>query len=161
MNGEWIRRLTLPELEAAALPLAVPRYGQDVDRALLQAALELGQERATTLGALLDQADFLFVVEDDFRVAPDSWDKLTRIERVGEILDAVAAHLSTCDWEPAAIDPRAVVTDLGIKPRDGLRAIYTAVEGRHAGLPLFDAIYLLGRDRALGRIRAARARLAP
>ncbi len=159
MNGEWIRRLTLPELEAAALPLATTRYGDDLDRGLLRAALDLGQERAATLGALLDQADFLYAAEDDFRIAPDSWDKLTKIERVGEILDAVAAHLTTCEWTPGAIDPRAVVEQLGIKPRDGLRAIYTAVEGRHAGLPVFDAICLLGQERALGRIRAAQARL--
>jgi glutamyl-tRNA synthetase len=161
MNGEWIRRLTIPELETAALPLATPRFGEDLDRELLRAALELGQERATTLGSLLDQADFLFVAEDDFRIEPDSWDKLTRIERVGEILAAVADHLTTCEWTPDAIDPRAVVKDLGIKPRDGLRAVYSAVEGRQAGLPLFDAIYLLGHERALGRIRAAMARLAP
>ena len=161
MNGEWIRRLTIPELEAAALPLATPRFGEDLDRELLRAALELGQERATTLGSLLDQADFLFVAEDDFRIEPDSWDKLTRIERVGEILAAVADHLTTCEWTPDAIDPRAAVKELGIKPRDGLRAVYTAVEGRQAGLPLFDAIYLLGHERALGRIRAAMTRLAP
>ncbi len=38
-------------------------------------------------------------------------------------------------------------------------SMYAAVEGRHAGLPLFDSIHLLGRERALGRLRAARERL--
>jgi glutamyl-tRNA synthetase len=37
--------------------------------------------------------------------------------------------------------------------------LYTAVEGTSAGLPLFDAIALLGRERSLLRLRAARARL--
>jgi len=37
--------------------------------------------------------------------------------------------------------------------------VYAAVEGRHAGLPLFDSIHLLGRDRAIQRIEAARERL--
>ncbi len=37
--------------------------------------------------------------------------------------------------------------------------IYTSVEGRAAGLPLFDSMYLLGRERTLRRLRAARDRL--
>nr|MBA2327959.1 glutamate--tRNA ligase [Actinomycetota bacterium] len=49
---------------------------------------------------------------------------------------------------------------LGVKPRKAMPALYAAVEGRHAGLPLFDSIQLLGRERALGRLRAARKRLA-
>jgi glutamyl-tRNA synthetase len=40
-----------------------------------------------------------------------------------------------------------------------MHVVYTAVEGRRAGLPLFESIVLLGRERALTRIRAARARL--
>jgi glutamyl-tRNA synthetase len=55
---------------------------------------------------------------------------------------------------------RSVVTDLGLKPAKVLRAIYAAVEGTHSGLPLFDSMYLLGRDRCLARLRAARDRLA-
>ena len=160
MNGEWIRRLTLPELEAAALPLATRRYGDGLDRGLLRAALQLGQERATTLGALLDQADFLFVADDAFHIAPESWDKLLQVERVGEILTAVADHVATCGWTVDEIDPRPVLKELGVKPGPALRAVYAAVEGRHAGLPVFDSIHLLGRDRALARIRAAQARLA-
>jgi glutamyl-tRNA synthetase len=46
-----------------------------------------------------------------------------------------------------------------VKPRKALPAVYAAVEGRHQGLPLFDAIVLIGRERALARVRAARARL--
>jgi glutamyl-tRNA synthetase len=44
---------------------------------------------------------------------------------------------------------------LEIKPRKGLPAVYAAIEGTHAGLPLFDSIVLLGRERAVGRVRAA------
>ncbi len=78
-------------------------------------------------------------------------------ERVGEILDAVADHLETCEWTLEGVDLRPVLDRLGIKPRKGLPAVYAAVEGTHAGLPLFDSIVLLGRARAVGRVRAARA----
>ena len=160
MNGEWIRRSTLPELEARALPLARDRIGADVDPALLGAALRIGQERAVTLGDLVEQAGFLFVGDDRFVVAEESWQKLAATERIGEVLDAVAAHLEVCDWTPEAVDLRGVVDGLGLKARKVMPALYAAVEGRHAGLPLFDSIVLLGRERTLARIRAARARLA-
>lgn len=160
MNGERIRRLTLKELETAILPLAERRYGKRLDLDVLRGALEIGQERATTLGALLDQSDFLFVSDDKFRIAPESWEKVTRTERAAEILDAVIAHLRTCEWTPSAIDLRPPLTELGIpKPGKVLPAVYAAVEGRHAGLPLFDSIHLLGRDRAIRRLDAARERL--
>ena len=48
---------------------------------------------------------------------------------------------------------------LGLKPRAAMPALYAAVEGRAQGLPLFDSIWLLGRERALRRLRAARDRL--
>jgi glutamyl-tRNA synthetase len=46
-----------------------------------------------------------------------------------------------------------------MKPRKAMHVIYTAVEGRSAGLPLFDSMFLLGRDRTLRRLRGARERL--
>ena len=52
-----------------------------------------------------------------------------------------------------------LIKELDLKPRKALPAVYAAVEGRHAGLPLFDSLVLLGRERALARIRAARSRL--
>jgi glutamyl-tRNA synthetase len=158
LNGEWIRRISLPELEAEALPLAQARFGDDLDLARLRAALELGQERATTLESLLDQAEFLFVDEPEFTIAPESWDRLARTERVDEILAAVIASLEAHDWE-APVDLRPVLDELGVKSKKAMPALYAAVEGRHAGLPLFDAIRLLGREPTLGRLRRAQERL--
>jgi len=77
----------------------------------------------------------------------------------GEVLDAVIAHLETCDWTVELTDVRPPIDALGIKPRKAMPLLYTAVEGRRAGLPLFDSIHLLGRERSLERLRVARARL--
>jgi glutamyl-tRNA synthetase len=71
----------------------------------------------------------------------------------------VIAHLETCDWTVELTDVRPPIAALGIKPRKAMPLLYTAVEGRRAGLPLFDSIRLLGRERSLERLRAARARL--
>jgi len=154
VNGEWIRRLTLSELEAAAWPLARARYGETLDHAVLRRALELGQERATTLRALLDQADFLFVPDDEFTVTPEAWSEVTT-DRVDDILAAVEAHLADRDWSQP-VDLRDVITELGLKARQAMPAVYTAIEGRRSGLPVFESIELLGRERSLRRLRAAR-----
>ncbi len=162
MNGEWIRRLTLPELQARALPLAEARFGDRLDLELFRAALALGQERAVTIGELLEQMDFLFVDDADFEIPDAAWEKVAATERVGEVLDLVATHLETCEWTPEGTDFREALEPLkaaGLKPRKLIPAVYVAVEGRPTGLPVFDSIVLLGRDRARGRVIAARARL--
>jgi glutamyl-tRNA synthetase len=159
LNGEWIRRLSLDELERRARPSAEARFGDRLDAETFREALRIGQERAVTLVSLVDQMDFLFLTEEEFGIAPESWDRLARTDRVAEILDAVIAHLETCDWTVEAIDFRPVLDGLGIKARKASPAIYAAVEGRHAGLPVFDSIHLLGLDRAVARLRAARKRL--
>ena len=159
MNGEWIRRISLPELEARALPIARTQLGEGVDVDLLHDALRIGQERAVTVGDLVRQADFLFVDDAGFAIAPESWERVEKAERVAEVLDAVIAHLETAEWTVDGVDPRGVIEGLGLKPRKAMPALYAAIEGRHAGLPLFDSIVLLGRDRVLARLRAARERL--
>ena len=160
MNGEWIRRLDLDELERRAVPVAEARFGDRCDREVLRGALLIGQERAVTLGALVEQMDFLFVDEAELRIDPASWDRLEKTERVGEILDAVIAHVETVDdWSADGLDLRPVLDQLGVKPRKVMHVIYTAVEGRSAGLPLFDSMHLLGRDRTVERLQAARQRL--
>jgi glutamyl-tRNA synthetase len=55
-----------------------------------------------------------------------------------------------------------VLTDLGLSKkqiRGVMGACYAVVEGVSRGLPLFESIVLLGRERTLIRLRAARDRL--
>jgi glutamyl-tRNA synthetase len=159
MNGEWIRRLTLDELTRRVLPIAVERFGDRLDESLLHRAVGIGQERAATLVSLVDQMDFLFVPEEQFAIEPEAWERLTKVDRVADVLDAATAHLDACEWTADAIDLRPALAELDVKVRKVMPALYIAIEGRPAGLPLFDAIHMLGQDRALGRLRAARKRL--
>ncbi len=160
MNGEWIRRLDLDELERRTLPIARARFGDRFDPAVLRGAMRIGQERAVTLAALIEQTDFLFVDEQEFAIDPASWERLEKAERAGEVLDAVIGYVETCPWESSEdLDVRPVLEELGVKPRKVMHVLYTAVEGRAAGLPLFDSMFLLGRERTLRRLRAARERI--
>jgi len=160
MNGEWIRRLDLDELERRALPAAEARFGDRLDPEVFRGALRIGQERAVTLDGLIEQMDFLFVDEEDFAVDPASRERVEKTERAREVLDAVIEYVEGCEeWTIEALDLRPVLETLGVKPRKVMHVIYTAVEGRSAGLPLFDSMFLLGRERTLARLRAARERL--
>ncbi len=158
MNGEYIRVLTLRELEGRALPIARARFGDGIDLDAFSGVIRIGQERAVTLGSLVNQSDFLFVDDAEFGIADELWEKLAATERIGEILDVVIRHLESCDWTADAIDLRPPLeAELGIAMKKKVAAaLYTAIEGRPAGLPLFDSIELLGRERTLARLRAAR-----
>ena len=160
LNGEWMRRLPVAELVQRIEPAARERYGDRFDVEVFVSAVALAQERSVTLRAALDQMDFLFTPDDALVIADDSWARLAGTDRVAEILDTAIAHVEACAWTPDAINLKAPVEEaLGIKLRKAAPALYAAVEGRHQGLPLFDSIHLLGRERALLRLRAARARL--
>jgi glutamyl-tRNA synthetase len=160
LNGEWIRRLDRDELAARVLPLAQERFGDAFDPEVGEDAVALAQERAVTLVQIVDQMGFLFVDEGAFRIEPDSWAVIEKTDRIAEVLDAVIAHVESCEWTVEALALQPVTEALGIKFRKVAPPVYAVVEGVHRGLPLFDSMYLLGRERTLGRLRAARARLA-
>jgi glutamyl-tRNA synthetase len=159
VNGQWIRRLDLDDLASRVEPDALARFGDRLDHDIFRDALAIGQERATTTVQLVEQMDFLFVADDEFSIDEASWVKLESTDRVREVFDAVIAHVEGCEWTIEALDLRELIEALGIKSRKVMPALYAAIEGRAQGLPLFDSIWLLGRERALARLRAARARL--
>ena len=68
------------------------------------------------------------------------------------------AFVASCEWSDE-INVLDAVKALDLKPRKAMPALYAAIEGRAAGLPLFDSIALLGRERSLDRLRGARQRL--
>jgi glutamyl-tRNA synthetase len=158
MNGEHIRAMPRPELVSAVLPFARERYGAKLDIPRFEAAVALAQQRATTLVQIADQMAFLFTPDDELELDPASWEKAKAVDRAADILDAVIEYVENCEWSDA-IDPRAAIEALGVKPGKVMHILYTAVEGRGQGLPLFDSISLLGRASALDRLQVARAGL--
>jgi glutamyl-tRNA synthetase len=158
LNGEWIRRLSLDELLVRLAPFVADRLGAGFDPVTLRAAAAVGQERASTLVSLVEQMEFL-AAGADFAIADDVWDGVREVERGAEVLDASIAHVETCAWTPEGLDLRGAIDALGLKPRKVMKLLYVAIEGRPAGLPLFDSMHLLGRDASLGRLRAARLRI--
>ena len=76
-----------------------------------------------------------------------------------EVDCSTIGQVETCEWTPEALDLRGAIDALGLKPRKVMKLLYVAIEGRPAGLPLFDSMHLLGREVSLDRLRAARLRI--
>jgi glutamyl-tRNA synthetase len=124
----------------------------------------LGQERAVTLVDMVAQSAFLFVSDDRFTIPDEVWSRVEATDRIVAVLDALIPHLETCAWNAEVVgEMRTVMLDLGMSKtqmnKKTMPALYAVIEGRPSGLPLFDSIVLLGRERSLARLRAARERL--
>jgi len=131
----------------------------DRERALLDAAAPLVQERITLLGEAVGMLGFLYVhtveVADDARAAltPDA----------AGVLDAAQAVLGAVSgFDAATIQAAlstALVDGLGLKPRVAFTPLRVAVTGRRVSPPLFESMELLGKDMTLARLEALRATL--
>ncbi len=157
MNGEYVRAIPLSELITRLSTEAHARYGDKIDQELFARSVELAQPRATTTKAMIEQMDFLF---SPFELSDDAVVVLKETPDAHRVLEAVSSHLSSCEWNTDAIDLRETVANLELKPRKALPVVYVAIEGSPSGLPLFDAIHMLGRDEALRRIHVAQASLS-
>jgi len=120
---------------------------------LVAAAAPLVQERSQTLAEAADMLRFLVV--DDIEIEPAAVKQLDP-----DVLAVAIPALSTVPaWDAASIEASlraALIEGLGLKPRNAFGPIRVAVTGRTVSPPLFESLELLGRERALARLQAAR-----
>ncbi len=172
VNGVYLRSLPSSSFVGAAWPFlerepwASAGGGGDVDgngealegfEAFTRLA-PLVQERVATLAEVPGMVDFLFL--DEPVVDQGSWDKAMK-PPADEILDATLAAYETAPWTSAALlaSLRAVGEELGLSLRKAQAPVRVALTGRSVGPPLFESLEVLGRERSLARLRAARERL--
>ncbi|HEX6515976.1 MAG TPA: glutamate--tRNA ligase [Nocardioidaceae bacterium] len=128
------------------------------ERDLLRQATPLVQERMTTLAESVDMLGFLFVEEARFTRDPADVEKLLNEDGRAVVKAAHDALVALPTWQTAAIEEalrRALVDDLGLKPRHAFGPVRVAVTGRRISPPLFESMELLGRDRSLARLVSA------
>lgn len=161
---EVFRERLVPYLHAAALVSARAWADlRDDERATLEVAGPLVQERMNLLGEAAGMLGFLFVADGDLEVTEDARGAL-RAE-AGQVLDAAAAALGPIPadaFTTAATQEAltgALVDGLGIKPRLAFTPLRVAVSGRRVSPPLFESMEILGRESTLARIAALRASL--
>ena len=166
INGEHLRAMPADEWTRA--------YGEwrsewlDADDPLAEAAaavtpeqaLYLTQEKAATFREVPELVGFLV---EPHEMVPEAWEKLTKVEQAPEVLDRTIAMLEALEpFEAGAIEQalRDLCEQMEQKPRVVFGPIRFAVTGRVITPGLFESIAVLGRERALERLREARGRLA-
>ncbi|BFU46261.1 glutamate--tRNA ligase [Krasilnikovia sp. MM14-A1004] len=167
-NGEYIRALSEQEFAAVCAPWlqgtatipAPPWRPEAFDAAVFAAVAPLAQTRIAVLGEIVEYVDFLFLDEPPADDA--SWAKAMK-EGASDILGAAAEEFAALDtWtaEPLKAALERVGEQRGLKLGKTQAPIRVAVTGRTVGLPLFESLEVLGRERVLARLSAARTRLA-
>ncbi|MEU3709502.1 glutamate--tRNA ligase [Streptomyces catenulae] len=164
INADHIRQLDLASFIAACEPwLTAPHATwapEDFDQAAWEAIAPHAQTRLTVLSDITANVDFLFrkePVEDEA-----SWTKAMKGEPVA-LLTTARAKLLDADWSSAESLKNAVLAageEHGLKLGKAQAPVRVAVTGRTVGLPLFESLEILGKDRTVARIDAALAKLA-
>ncbi|MFI7607838.1 glutamate--tRNA ligase [Micromonospora sp. NPDC049366] len=166
-NGEYIRALSVEDFVDACQPwltgtgtIAPPPWQpEEFDADVFAAVAPLAQTRIAVLSEIVPNVDFLFLATPLIEEA--AWAKAMK-EGSAELLDgAIAAFeaLESWDAESTKAALEAVGAERGLKLGKAQAPVRVAVTGRTVGLPLFESLQVLGRERTLTRLRAARVRL--
>jgi glutamyl-tRNA synthetase len=151
VNAEYLRSLTPDEFVEASQAWMAERWG---------AVAPLVQTRVRTLGEVYPMVDFLYLAEPV--IDDEAWEKERRRQPAFlALLDAAAPAYEAAEWEAGAIRlaTESAAASVGVTQLGKAQApIRLAVTGRTVGPPLFESLEVLGRERTLARIAAARRR---
>ncbi|GAB3361549.1 glutamate--tRNA ligase [Modestobacter lapidis] len=164
INATHLRALPVEEFTSWVVPflagaglIADPPTPEQ--RAVLDAIAPLAQERMIVLSDAVGLLGFLFTDEVELDSAAAA--KQLAGPDAAEVLDAATAALTgLAEWSTPALEAalkQALVDGLGRKPRQAFGPVRVAVSGRTVSPPLYESIELLGRERTLARLAAARA----
>jgi glutamyl-tRNA synthetase len=148
LNGVHLRNLS-PEDYAGRVVAYLREQGVEWDEALVRKAAPLVQEKIETLEQFPGYVRFLFE-----EVKPElALDGAVPVLREAE---SALAELEPFEAEPIERTLRALAERLELKPRDAFQPIRIAVTGSKVSPGLFESIELLGREKTLRRLAAAR-----
>ncbi|MFI0939985.1 glutamate--tRNA ligase [Streptomyces sp. NPDC021020] len=164
INADHIRLLDPAAFAEACRPWLRAPYApwapEDFDEAAWQAIAPHAQTRLTVLSDITANVDFLFLPEPADDEA--SWAKAMK-EGSDALLRTAREKLAGADWtSPEALKEAVLAAGEahGLKLGKAQAPVRVAVTGRTVGLPLFESLQVLGRERSLTRIDRALARLA-
>jgi glutamyl-tRNA synthetase len=167
-NGEYIRALSPDAFVEACQPwltgtatIAPPPWRPDsYDPKVFADVAPLAQTRIALLAEIVPNVDFFFLDSPDIDEA--AWAK-TMKDGADDLLAAAADGFAAVDsWDAETLKTtlEEIGTARGLKLGKAQAPVRVAVTGRTVGLPLFESLEVLGRDRTLVRIDAARQRIA-
>jgi glutamyl-tRNA synthetase len=164
INGDYIRALPEDEFVARAAEFLPPGEGR---LETLSALAPVVQERVRTLAEVPEVLEFLWQDEPD--VDPDAWAKATKDDRAAPMLAGALERLADAAWDAEGVEAAVreagaaagFVNDEGnVQLSKAQAPVRVALTGKRVGLPLWESIVALGRERTQQRLSAAMQRLA-
>ncbi|MGV9545531.1 glutamate--tRNA ligase [Nocardia beijingensis] len=134
------------------------RIGAEIDEKVFAAAAELVQTRIVVLSDAWELLRFLFAPAEEFAIDPAAGAKNLGPDATEVLQAAITAVEPLTEWTTEAIETalkKALIDDLGLKPRKAFAPVRVAVTGSHISPPLYESLELLGRGVTLDRLRAA------
>ncbi|MEU6126485.1 glutamate--tRNA ligase [Streptomyces sp. NPDC047123] len=163
INADHIRMLDVKDFAAACEPwLTAPHANwapEDFDEAAWAAIAPHAQTRVKVLSEITANVDFLFLPEPVFD--EPSWTKAMK-EGSDALLRTARAKLEAADWtSPESLKDAVLAAgeEHGLKLGKAQAPVRVAVTGRTVGLPLFESLEILGKEKTLARVDAALAKL--
>ncbi len=159
INGDKIRVLDIDDFLSRALPFVIKAgiiSGTDSEKAVIKSVLPIIQERIAKLSEVPQMVKFLF--GESVEIEGESKEKISDEVSKDVLRRSLAALEPLTLWNHLSIDAalRAVLIDeMGLKPRIAFGAVRIAVTGSHISPPLFESMELLGKERAITRIKNA------
>lgn len=158
INAEHIRLLSAGEFATRLRSyFAVHGYDTGLDDAGFTSAAELVQTRIVVLSDAWGLVKFFN--DACFAIDPASAAKELGADCAVVLDSACVALDGVTPWTADGIEEAlkaALIDGLGLKPRKAFGPVRVAVTGSTISPPLYESLELLGRERSLGRLRAAR-----
>ena len=144
MNGRYTRELPVEDLHRRIEEF----YGREVPLPIV----EIAREKMQTLADFWDLAGPLIDAPSEYQ--EKAWGQWGRSEH----LRAVRGSLADVNrWEVVEIEAalRALVEDLGVKPKEIFQPLRVALTGTTVSPGIFESVAALGRDETLSRVDKA------
>ncbi|WP_435228625.1 glutamate--tRNA ligase [Streptomyces sp. Tue6028] len=163
INADHIRMLDVKDFTERCAPWLrapfAPWAPEDFDESKWQAIAPHAQSRLKVLSEITENVDFLFLPEPVSDEA--SWAKAMK-EGSDALLRTAREKLADADWtDPESLKGAVLAAgeEHGLKLGKAQAPVRVAVTGRTVGLPLFESLEILGKEKTLARIDAALAKL--
>jgi glutamyl-tRNA synthetase len=159
INGDKIRALAIDDFLARALPFLLKDgviQGTDSEIAVVKSALPIIQERIARMNEVTAMLKFLFVERVEFDA--ESTAKIGEEPSQHVIKKALEVLSPLSVWKHELIEAelrKALLDEMGLKPRVAFGPVRIAVTGSHISPPLFESMELLGKDRSIARLSGA------
>jgi glutamyl/glutaminyl-tRNA synthetase len=163
MNGQHLKQL--PEDERARRVEAfLATRGYDLSTRPPEWRVALVRAIGDRLKTLADAERYgVFALRDRLEIDPEAWAELRAKPDVGPRLETLGERLAA-DQEFNLVSlervTRRLAEEFGIKAGELMAAARVALTGRKVAPGLFEVMALLGRERAVSRLRGAAARWA-